>query len=77
MTLGLSPTVYPVVLKGMYYFCANCEPAHISCSIGYVEFRTVDLVEKALNLNGTIVMGLPMSVQYTEAERNRTHAGDG
>ena len=22
-------------------------------------------------------MGLPISVQYTEAERNRTHAGDG
>ena len=37
----------------------------------------MDLVEKALNLNGTIVMGLPISVQYTEAERNRTHAGDG
>jgi len=52
-------------------------PTHNSDSIGYVEFRTVDLVEKALNLNGTIVMGLPMSVQYTEAERNRTHAGDG
>lgn len=48
-----------------------------SKGIGYVEFRTVDHVEKALNLNGTIVMGLPISVQYTEAERNRTHAGDG
>ena len=22
-------------------------------------------------------MGLPIAVQYTEAERNRTHAGDG
>ena len=52
-------------------------PAHDSHSIGYVEFRTVDHVEKALNLNGTIVMGLTISVQYTEAERNRTHAGDG
>jgi len=48
-----------------------------SKGIGYVEFRTVDQVERALNLNGTIVMGLPISVQYTEAERNRTHAGDG
>jgi RNA-binding protein 39 len=52
-------------------------PLMTGYSIGYVEFRTVDLVEKALNLNGTIVMGLPISVQYTEAERNRTHAGDG
>jgi len=37
----------------------------------------VENVEQALGLNGTIVMGLPISVQYTEAERNRTHAGDG
>jgi len=46
-------------------------------SIGYVEFRTIDLVEKALALSGTVVMGLPVMVQLTEAERNRTHAGDG
>jgi hypothetical protein len=46
-------------------------------SIGYVEFRTIDLVEKALALSGTVVMGLPIMVQLTEAERNRTHAGDG
>lgn len=37
----------------------------------------MELVEKALNLNGTVVMGLPILIQYTEAERNRTHAGDG
>ena len=52
-------------------------PTYSARRIGYVEFRTVDIVEKALNLNGTIVMGLPIAVQYTEAERNRTHAGDG
>ncbi len=46
-------------------------------SIGYVEFRTVDLVEKALNLSGTVVMGLPILVQLTESERNRLHPGDG
>jgi RNA-binding protein 39 len=46
-------------------------------SIGYVEFRTIDLVEKAINLSGTVVMGLPIKVQLTEAERNKTHAGDG
>jgi len=34
-------------------------------------------VEKALALSGTVVMGLPVMVQLTEAERNRTHAGDG
>lgn len=47
------------------------------CSIGYVEFRNIDLVDKAINLSGTVVMGLPIKVQLTEAERNRTHAGDG
>lgn len=51
--------------------------AHIVCSIGYVEFRSIDLVEKALALSGTIVMGLPIMVQLTESERNKTHAGDG
>ncbi|KIY50466.1 splicing factor, CC1-like protein [Fistulina hepatica ATCC 64428] len=48
-----------------------------SKGIGYVEFRSVDFVEKALNLSGTIVMGLPIMIQLTEAERNRLHAGDG
>ncbi|KAI6031856.1 hypothetical protein BKA83DRAFT_4206472 [Pisolithus microcarpus] len=48
-----------------------------SKGIGYVEFRSVDLVEKAMALSGTIVMGLPIMVQLTEAERNRLHPGDG
>ncbi|KAL4069645.1 hypothetical protein V8B97DRAFT_2024412 [Scleroderma yunnanense] len=48
-----------------------------SKGIGYVEFRSVDLVEKAISLTGTIVMGLPIMVQLTEAERNRLHPGDG
>lgn len=49
----------------------------ISNRIGYVEFRSIDLVEKAIALSGTIVMGLPIMVQLTESERNKTHAGDG
>ncbi|TEB35085.1 splicing factor, CC1-like protein [Coprinellus micaceus] len=48
-----------------------------SKGIGYVEFRTIELVEKAIALSGTIVMGLPIMVQLTESERNKTHAGDG
>ncbi|KAF7985348.1 hypothetical protein HWV62_6563 [Athelia sp. TMB] len=48
-----------------------------SKGIGYVEFRTIDLVEKALALRGTVVMGLPIMVQLTESERNKLHAGDG
>lgn len=48
-----------------------------SKGIGYVEFRSIELVEKAIALSGTIVMGLPIMVQLTESERNKTHAGDG
>ena len=50
--------------------------AHHAYSIGYVEFRTIELVDKAIGLSGTIVMGLPIQIQHTEAERNRLHAGD-
>jgi RNA-binding protein 39 len=45
--------------------------------IGYVEMKNIELVDKAINLSGTVVMGLPIKVQHTEAERNRTHAGEG
>jgi len=45
-------------------------------SIAYVEFRTVELVDRAIALSGTIVMGLPIMIQHTESERNKTHAGD-
>ena len=36
--------------------------------IGYVEFRTIELVDKAISLSGTVVMGLPIHIQPTEAE---------
>ncbi|KAF8640791.1 hypothetical protein AX17_000440 [Amanita inopinata Kibby_2008] len=48
-----------------------------SKGIGYVEFRTIDLVDKAIALSGTVVMGLPIMVQHTESERNKLHPGDG
>ncbi|KAI0052858.1 splicing factor, CC1-like protein [Auriscalpium vulgare] len=48
-----------------------------SKGIGYVEFRSIELVDKAIGLSGTVVMGLPIMVQLTEAERNRLHPGDG
>ena len=48
----------------------------IICRIGYVELRSLDLVPKAIALTGTIVMGLPVKVQLTEAERNRVHVGE-
>ncbi|KAL0576366.1 Phosphatidylinositol-3-phosphatase SAC1 [Marasmius crinis-equi] len=48
-----------------------------SKGIGYVEFKTIEFVEKAIALTGTVVMGLPIMVQLTESERNRLHPGDG
>ncbi|OSD03128.1 splicing factor CC1-like protein [Trametes coccinea BRFM310] len=48
-----------------------------SKGIGYVEFRSIELVDRAIALSGTVVMGLPIQIQHTEAERNRLHAGDG
>ena len=64
-------------LKGLSFFTTAFLLLTSCNSIGYVEFRTIELVEKALNLSGTIVMGLPINVQLTESERNKTHAGDG
>lgn len=40
-------------------------------SVGYIEFKELETVQKALNLSGTRLLGLPIMVQYTEAERNR------
>ncbi|KAJ7103563.1 hypothetical protein B0H15DRAFT_919300 [Mycena belliarum] len=48
-----------------------------SKGIAYVEFRSVDLVDKAIDLTGTIVMGRPIHIQLTESERNKLHPGDG
>ncbi|ORY35622.1 hypothetical protein BCR39DRAFT_511177 [Naematelia encephala] len=42
-----------------------------SKGIGYVELDTVELVNQALALNGTVVMGIPIVITLTESERNR------
>lgn len=64
--------------KGLVFQCYITTMFSVSNHrIGYVEFRTIELVEKAIALSGTVVMGLPIMVQLTEAERNKTHAGDG
>lgn len=64
--------------KGLAFQCYITTMCSMSNHrIGYVEFRTIELVEKAIALSGTVVMGLPIMVQLTEAERNKTHAGDG
>ncbi|KAL0249815.1 hypothetical protein I308_103117 [Cryptococcus tetragattii IND107] len=47
--------------------------ARRSKGIGYVELDSVDLVNKALALSGTVVMGIPINIMLTEAERN--HSG--
>lgn len=45
--------------------------------IGYVELDALELVEKAIAISGTIVMGLPILVELTEAERNKQAPGGG
>ncbi|EUC61967.1 splicing factor CC1-like protein [Rhizoctonia solani AG-3 Rhs1AP] len=42
-----------------------------SKGIGYVEFKTIEHVNQAIGLSGTIVMGLPIMIQLTESERNK------
>lgn len=45
-------------------------------SVGYVEFMELETVAKALTLSNTKLLGIPIIVQYTEAEKNR-QARDG
>ncbi|GAA5927090.1 uncharacterized protein JCM15063_000452 [Sporobolomyces koalae] len=42
-----------------------------SKGVGYVEFVELESVQKALTLSGTKLLGIPLIVQYTEAEKNR------
>ena len=76
-TLVLSRIVFLGALKGSYpLYIIKYSSLIIICRIGYVELRSLDLVPKAIALTGTIVMGLPVKVQLTEAERNRVHVGE-
>ncbi|KAL8287410.1 hypothetical protein RQP46_003268 [Phenoliferia psychrophenolica] len=47
-----------------------------SKGVGYVEFVDLETVSKALALSNTKLLGIPIIVQYTEAEKNR-QARDG
>lgn len=40
-------------------------------SVGYVEFREEESVEKAIKLTGQKLLGIPIIAQLTEAEKNR------
>lgn len=42
-----------------------------SKGVGYVEFFELETVSKALALTNTKLLGIPIIVQYTEAEKNR------
>lgn len=67
-TQGKIVTMHPTVLTHLLPFLSG----HFS--IGYVELASIELVEKALALTGTIVLGIPISVELTEAERNKQAA---
>ena len=75
--LVLSRIVSLGALKGSYPLCIVMVFLLMTIyRIGYVELRSLDLVPKAIALTGTIIMGLPVKVQLTEAERNRVHVGE-
>lgn len=42
--------------------------------IGYVEFRDIDAVAKAMHLSGQLVRGVPIVVMATQVEKNRLAA---
>lgn len=41
------------------------------CSVGYVEFRNPGSVSEALSMTGQTLIGIPVIVSITEAEKNR------
>ena len=45
--------------------------ANLSYRVGYVEFKEEDSVTAALQLTGQKLLGIPVIVQLTEAEKNR------
>ena len=45
--------------------------ANVLSSVGYVEFKNEDAVTQALQLTGQRLLGIPIIVQLTEAEKNR------
>jgi hypothetical protein len=42
-----------------------------NCSVGYVEFRNPGSVSEAISMTGQRLLGIPIIVQITEAEKNR------
>ena len=40
-------------------------------SVGYVEFRNPGSVSEAISMTGQKLLGIPVIVQITEAEKNR------
>ncbi|KAK4693567.1 RNA-binding protein 23/39, partial [Lecanoromycetidae sp. Uapishka_2] len=49
----------------------NEVPAEIAQLVGYVEFKQEESVQKAIQLTGQKLLGIPIIAQLTEAEKNR------
>ena len=67
MKLKSSRIVFPDVLRGKLfsYF------PKLMDSVGYVEFRNPGSVSEAISMTGQRLLGIPIIVQITEAEKNR------
>lgn len=55
----------------MLFFCTPFGPVLTVCRVGYVEFKSEDTIAAALQLTGQKLLGIPVIVQVTEAEKNR------
>jgi len=64
--LKSSKIVLPDVLKGIFSSVFK-----INDSVGYVEFRNPGSVSEAISMTGQRLIGIPIIVQITEAEKNR------
>jgi RNA-binding protein 23/39 len=51
--------------------CTKAKADDSTHSVGYVEFYDEESVPKALALSGQKLLGIPVVVQLTEAEKNR------
>lgn len=61
--------------RGMLHCsCQSFFPVHVANTrhrVGYVEFKDEESVTQALQLTGQKLLGIPIIVQLTEAEKNR------
>lgn len=59
------------VQKGKHWIIICIMDSSLSSSVGYVEFYDEESVQNALAMSGQKLLGIPVLVQMSEAEKNR------